>query len=194
MIIDEIKYPCSASYDKIEGGVGKRRTEIQLLLESFIKISEKSNFSFNSDIKEIVNEIVERYYKIVLQFKPFVKSKVENSDNKLNIYKVISGLELAICDLKPILIEGEEEMAKINAHFAFFVGLAFLTGVYQESFLHYSFPNLNSTEEDELTNLIKEHIDWLCMIQDNFHLPYFSNAHTWWALKLLLHELNESRE
>lgn len=193
MNIDENKYPYSADYDKKEGGgVEKRRNEIQLLLDSFIKISEIKNFTFVSGETEIVNEIVERYYKIVFQFKPFVKSKLGNSDNKLNIYKVISGLELGICDLKPIVIEGEEEREKINAQFAFFVGLGFLTGVYQESFLHYSFPNLNPKEENELTNLITEHIDWLCMLQGNFHLPYFSNAHTWWALKLLLHELNET--
>jgi hypothetical protein len=194
MIINEIKYPYSADYNKKEGGgVEKRRNEIQLLLDSFLKISEVINFSFISDKDETANEIVERYYKIVFQFKPFVKSKLGNSDNKLNIYKVISGLELAICDLKPIVIEVEEEREKLNAKFAFFVGLAFLTGVNKESFLHYSFPNLNTTEEDELTSLIKEHIDWLCMLQGNFHLPYFSNAHTWWALKLLLHELNETR-
>lgn len=195
--INESIYPYSADYEsRNKGSVNKRIIEIKTILDSYLSIKKEQNESSIINTESSINlskSITEKYFEIVFQFKPFVVSKLGTDDNRLNIYKVISGLELAICNLKPIQPLDKEERASVNSEFAFYVGLCFLTGFHKEAFLEYTFPNLSDTERKELTDLINEHLDWLSMLQGNFHLPYFSNAHTWWALKLLLHELNEKR-
>lgn len=193
MQINPNDYPYLEDYQSKVGGVEKRIIEIELLLDSFVKIISTTNNEVTDsyDTSKTALNIAENYYKILNQFKRFVTSKNNDENNKVNIFKIISGLELAICELKPITLKEPENEEKINAQFAFFTGLGFLTGFYKESFLHYTYPNLDLIENEELTNLISEHIDFLCMIEGNFHLPYFSNAQTWWALKMLMKELND---
>lgn len=189
--------------DKNKDAGLKRVKEIKNLINAynFVLISPKFNLrgiekkligkgEFKQDVEYIV---ADKYFQNLSFFKKYIESEEGKTETNVNIYKIISGLELAICEVQPFYHEDFDVRKRINSHFGFFVGLGFLTGWYQTDFLHYTFPNLDNDENKELGKLINEHIDWLYILQSQFHLPYFSNAHTWWALKLLLDELNEKR-
>lgn len=204
-VLDLENYPFLKKYEEAKPSAGlKRVQEIKDLATTF-QTNMMLDFTIGgltSNSKVIVETgrfrddaefiIADKYFQNFEFFMRYIESE-DGKETNANIYKIISGLELAICEVQPFYHPDFDIRKRINAHFGFFVGLGFLTGWEQTDFLKFSFPNLSESEGTELSKLIQEHIDWLYMLQSQFHLPYFSNAHTWWALKLLLQELNEER-
>ncbi|MCU0326906.1 MAG: hypothetical protein MUF45_16975 [Spirosomaceae bacterium] len=180
----------------------KRLTEIRNLINAFFIILDREDIKsyfgivdYTLSLAEGASEIVcDSYYKNLIYYKKFVSSNYSD-DTKVNRYKIVSGLELSICEIQPIKIENIEKRRLLNAHLAFYVSLGILKGWDDEEnyFINNDLYNLDDVERDELRKFIGEHIAFLRMIQSGFHLLYFSNAQTWWALKMLLKELNERR-
>lgn len=187
--------------EKEEKGV-KRLEEVSRLVESFYGLSKTPNFidKFgidNLELKENASEkICDAYYKNLAQYKSYVASK--NGDaTRINRYKIVSGIEMAICEVQPFVPENDNNPRLINSYFAVFAAIGFLLAWEDgtDYLINYVFPNLNPYEQQEIHKLLIEHIDWLCLVENSshLHLHYFSNAQTWWALRMLLRELNETR-
>jgi hypothetical protein len=185
--------------DKGEKGA-KRLEEVSRLVDSFNGLSQNPNFKdkFGLDnltlIENAPKKICDIYYKNLAIYKPFVASK-NGEETRVNRYKIISGIEMAICEVQPFILNNDAKFRLINSYFAVFAAIGFLLAWEDgtDYLIDYAFPNLNPSEQQEIHRLLIEHIDWLCLVDSNHHLHYFSNAQTWWALRMLLKELNEIR-
>jgi hypothetical protein len=178
----------------------KRLEEVNRLLESFYGLSQNPNFKekFSLDnltlIENASQKICDTYYKNLSTYKSFVDSK-DGQETRVNRYKIVSGIEMAICEVQPFVLNNDNSFRLINSYFAVFAAIGFLMAWEDgtDYLIGYAFPNLNPSEQQEIHRLLIEHIDWLCLVDNNYHLHYFSNAQTWWALRILLKELNEIR-
>lgn len=180
----------------------KRVEEVTLLVNSFYQITKNVSFrekfgvetvSLKDDSPQIICDI---YYKNLKKYKSFMNPKDGEQDIRVNRYKIISGLEIAVCETQPFITDTNDNTILVNSYFAVFVAVAILMAWEDgaDYLLDYAFPNLDPTEQKEIHRLLIEHIDWLSLIKnDSNHLHYFSNAQTWWAIRMLLRELNETR-
>jgi hypothetical protein len=185
--------------EKGEKGM-KRLEEVNRLLESFHRLSQNPKFmgKFGLDTLTLIEDaslkICDTYYENLATYKSFVASK-NGDETRVNRYKIISGIEMAICATQPFLPNNGNNSRLINSYFAVFAAIGFLLAWEDgtDYLISYAFPNLNPSEQHEIHRLLIEHIDWLCLVDNNYYLHYFSNAQTWWALRMLLKELNEIR-
>lgn len=184
-----------------KGEKGKKRLEeVNLLVESFLGLSQNQKFKEKFDLNTLTlidnasQKICDIYYKNLATYKSFVASK-NGDETRINRYKIISGIEMAICAIQPLIPDNEKNSRLINSYFAVFAAIGFLLAWEDgtDYLIGYAFPNLNPSEQQEIHRLLIEHIDWLCLVDNDSHLHYFSNAQTWWALRMLLKELNEIR-
>ncbi|CAH0996917.1 hypothetical protein EMA8858_03052 [Emticicia aquatica] len=180
----------------------KRLEEVNLLVESFYGLSKTPDFhdKFGVDeinlIQDASLKICDTYYKNLKENKSFMESKDGEEDTRVNRYKIASGIEIAICEVQPFATSSHVNNVRIvNSYFAVFAAIGILMAWEDgnDYLMDYTFPNLNPSEQKEIHRLLIEHIDWLCLVKSNAHLYYFSNAQTWWALRMLLRELNEIR-
>ncbi|MES2518331.1 MAG: hypothetical protein V4585_09505 [Bacteroidota bacterium] len=185
--------------DKGEKGA-KRLEEVIRLVESFHGLSQNPNFKKKFDLHSLTivenasQKICDTYYKNLVSNKAVMESK-NGEATRVNRYKIISGIELAICEVQPFVLNNDTNLRIINSYFAVFAAIGFLLAWEDgtDYLIDYAFPNLNPSEQQEIHRLLIEHIDWLCLVNSNYNLHYFSNAQTWWALRMLLKELNEIR-
>jgi hypothetical protein len=115
--------------------------------------------------------------------------EAENGDEIITIklYKIISGLELAIIGFQPIEHEDEDEQAKLNADLAWFIALTVLISWNNHKdaqAIH------KALETKDFKGFVTEHQVWLAKLDPRYNYPIFSNSHTWWnfhtALKFYL--------
>lgn len=178
----------------------KRLEEVDRLVASFHGLSQNPNFKDKFGLNTLTlienasQKICDTYYKNLVLQKAVMESK-NGEITRVNRYKIISGIEMAICEVQPFLLNNDTNLRIINSYFAVFAAIGFLLAWEDgtDYLIDYAFPNLNPSEQQEIHRLLIEHIDWLCLVNNNYHLHYFSNAQTWWALRMLLKELNEIR-
>lgn len=180
----------------------KRLVEVDDLVNSFKNLFKNSIFQKKFDINDVTlmeeasQKICDLYYENLEKFKERMVFK-EGYASRVNKFKIVSGMEIAICQIQPFSTIDSKNERLINAYFALFAALGILMAwkedVYQDYLINYALPNVDESDQKEIDLLLIEHIDWLCYIEGNSHLDYFSNAQTWWALRMLLRELNEKQ-
>jgi hypothetical protein len=119
---------------------------------------------------------------------PYMEAENVDKGLKINSYKIISGLELAVIGFQPILHNDENRRSELNAHLAWTLGLSFLI-------------DWHDLDGDTITNIIeneskvggfvKEHLAWLAKLEVLYIYPIFSNSHTWWNFHTALELYSE---
>lgn len=190
----------------------KREEEVKIIIDTFFeKLTENENQLLkvllereDAEDKENISiekrddyaeKVCEAYYAYLEFFKRKILLPPDGGDKeaKVNISKIISGLELAIVNIKPLKVDGNLEATHIvNAHLAFFCAITFLTGWHEDRY-----PNIIKWEQNVLEDLdefVNEHIKWLIMLNPQAQYPYMSNAQTWRILYLLLIEKSKNEQ
>lgn len=135
--------------------------------------------SFYEDV-EYENESAHRVVKVYFEFLDFFKNYLE-PDAKANIYKIVSGTELAILRTLPVAHENPQIAVERSARLAFFAGQTILYGWFKDL----KDKDLSSLDSD-LAAFSEEHLLWLELLNPEAQYPYLSNAQTWRLFHLLL--------
>jgi hypothetical protein len=150
----------------------KRRNELQKIFDKFQESNPNIIFT-----KEAAQNVCEIYFNYLEFFRDYLEP-----ESKVNIYKIVSGTELAIIKIAPIQHDDEETKLALNAKLAFFAGFNILFGWagYDNDKATYLF------KDEDLGKFATEHLTWLELLNPQVQYPYLSNAQTWRLLDLLL--------
>ncbi len=152
----------------------KRKDELQKIFDEFQESYPSIIFT-----KDAAKNVCEVYFNYLDFFQNYLEPK-----SKVNIYKIVSGTELAIVRVSPIEHDEMDEKSVLNAQLAFFVGfnILFSWAGYDNNKADYLFKNLS--------DFVTEHLTWLELLNPQVQYPYLSNAQTWRLLDLLLKKVD----
>ncbi len=160
--------------------IPKRISEIQLILDSFIKIYRRD---YDVEIELIENAAVKisyfYYYKMEIEVKDYL-------DENSNIFKMSSGTELAINYVQPILKSSTtiKSLRVLNAELSLFSALGFLSGWNNiDYYLGSGIEALN----DSLDTYLNERLKILTNQNIDSYLPILFNSQSWELFHLIHH-------
>jgi hypothetical protein len=163
----------------IEERKEKRLSEFKDWLATFkeyYRVSNGVEIIYIDDAEEILNDWY--WYKIEEGIYPFME---KGNQGKINHSKIISGKELSIVAIQPIISENNRAL---NAELAWFIAWSILSG-----WNDYDTTKINLVQEDsDIQLFIKEHLTWLEKLAPEFEYPLFSNAQTWRVFQMFVSE------
>jgi hypothetical protein len=148
--------------------------------------------SFIDSAAEILNDV---YWILVDNYvRPLVTDErnQENHDQFIGRFKIISATELAIVHVQPILDSDERVERKLNASFAYWVGLNILKTFNPDvnektfGFVDNYKENIEGIDPSEIQTIQEDHVTWLELLDPQVSTPIISNAQTWRLLNLAL--------
>ena len=152
----------------------KRKDELQQIFDEFQESYPTVVFT-----KDAAKNVCEVYFNYLDFFQNYLET-----EPKVNIYKIVSGTELAIVKILPIEHDDEDEKLAVNAQLAFFAGFNIL-------FSWEGYDNRKATYLfEDLSDFVTEHLTWLELLAPQVQYPYLSNAQTWRLLDLLLKKID----
>lgn len=142
---------------------------------------------------EILNDI---YWTLVENYvRPLVNGKMIDA-TPTNIFigrfKIISATELTIVYVQPIQHADEQTERRLNASFAYWVGLNILKTFNVEikestfGFIDNYKEKIEGVQADEIQTIQEDHVTWLELLDPQLSAPIISNAQTWRLLNLAL--------
>ena len=162
---------------KNENFYQKRLKELNQIFEAFVSHSEIQN----SEQICYRENAVDLTCQIYFEYLPYFKEYLENPEAKVNIFKIVSGTELAIIRAQPIIDDKEDKANELNAQLAFFSGLSMFNGWHRNELDMKDWNDLPFEEDitESVYAFIEEHLIWLQLLNPQSQYPYFSNSQTW---------------
>lgn len=173
----------------------KRLTAFHGWVRDFSTLSQESSISivFIDNAADILNDI---YWTLLENYvRPLVNSSITTDDDNdvfIGRYKIISATELSIVHVQPIKHDNVEAERKLNASFAYWVGLhvlrAFNPTINEKTygFVDNYKEEIEGIDPREIQTIQEDHVTWLELLDPQISTPIISNAQTWRLLNLAL--------
>jgi hypothetical protein len=159
---------------------GKRKRELHDILKAF-------DFSIKAEYPDVNLDLDDASERILLVYEIILSNVIREmirKDAKAQIYKVVSGKELACIYVSPYKTGSPLDDVHLNVLLANFVALSFLAQEVYSDVPEFVFQNIES-----LSILTLEHLDYLKYMSPNSqieYMPIFSNSTYWRAISFIL--------
>ncbi len=157
------------------------------IFEAAHKQKGTHNFTFIDNASEILNDVYWRYVENYIR--PIIANKKGSlGESRISRFKIISATELCIVDVQPINLKtkNKKDERKLNAEFAWFVGLTVLISFSEYTISDSSIEIVAKYKEkipgidtSEILTILEEHIQWLILVDPSVQIPIISNSQTW---------------
>jgi hypothetical protein len=158
----------------------KRLQELTNWLKEFQALIEEKgkHISYvDEDVEKVAERLNDWYWlRRKTDVEPYMIPEENEVNIRINQYKIISGLELAVIGFQPLKHDNDSKRSILNAELAWFIGLTVLI----------EWNNLDREKvyevikKNRIDRFITEHTSWLAKLDIQLSYPIFSNSHTWW--------------